>query len=170
MTPRRLLLPVVVAAAVLAVLLLGREPEADLDPPPRGPDDVVLDPAGILDERVATAFSELAAHGWDAVALAYESPQAGEGEAQRGGRLLREAWQADLVVVAVARPGEFTSGRGDRRRAVGVAAESARSVPPALREDVAEEAMADPAGRDAWSEAFVAAAERLAAELEPGGP
>ena len=170
MTPRRLLLPVVVAAAVLAVLLLAREPDADLDPPPRGPDDVVLDEAGVLDETVAAAFAELAGHGWDAVALAYESPQAGEGEAQRGGRLLREAWEADVVVVAVARPGEFTGAQGDRRRAVGIDAKSARVVPPALREAVAEEAMAEPAGRDAWSEAFVAAAERLRAELEPGGP
>ena len=170
MTARRLLLPIVVAVAALAVLLLAREPEADLDPPPRGADDVVLDPAGVLDETVAEALADLAEHGWDAVALAYETPQAGEGEAQRGGQLLQEVWQADLVVVAVARPGEFRSDDADRRRAVGIAAESARTVPPALREVVAEEAMAEPAGRNAWSEAFVAAAERLRAELEPGGP
>ncbi len=170
MSARRLLLPVVVAVAILAVLLLAREPEADLEPPPRGADEVVLDPEGVLDETVAAAFAELAEHGWDAVALAYETPQAGEGEAQRGGRLLREAWQADIVVVAVARPGDFASEDEDRRRAVGIAAESARTVPPALREAVADEAMAEPAGRNAWSEAFVAAADYLRAELESGGP
>lgn len=159
-------------AATLAVLAAAcGEPEPDIDLPAREDGQLVADLAGVLDEDdVAAAFAELAAQGWDAAALTFETPQANMGEAQRAGRELVDAWGVDVVVVAVARPGDFESDEPDRRRAVGVEAPSARAVPGSLREDVANEAMGPHAEENAWSEAFVDAAEWLADGLGPGGP
>lgn len=161
------------AALLLAVVGVAGcgEPDPDLDVPDRADGQVVADLAGVVDEaEVGEAFGALADDGWDAVALVFETPQANQGEAQRAGRELLEAWEVDLVVVAVARPGDFDSDAPDRRRAVGVEAPTARAVPGALREDVANDAMRPHAEDNAWTAAFLAAAEALSDGLEPGGP
>lgn len=166
---RRALVPVTVVVAVVAVLLLARDPAPDLTPPPR-PDGVhVLDPAGVLGDPATGALARdldtLAASGWDVVAVAYTSPQASEGEAQRGGRAVLEAWGADVVLVAVAVPGGFADTAEDRRRYFGIEAGSVRAVPARLREDITEEVVAPLAAENDWSAALQAAAAELAAAL-----
>ncbi|QBI21619.1 hypothetical protein ER308_19985 [Egibacter rhizosphaerae] len=167
----RWLLVVAVVVAFVAVLFSGNEPDPDLAVSEREGDARVVDPAGVLDgDAVGEAFARLDEAGWDGVALAFESEQANQGEAQRSGRLLLEEWDVDLVVVAVARPGDFEVGPNGGRRAVGVEARNAREVPGELRERISDEVMAPHAEENAWTAAFVEAAEALEAELEPGGP
>ena len=163
-------LPVGVAAVALVVVLIARDPEPDLEVPPRDAGQVSADLAGILDGEVDDALQALADDGWDAVALTFETPAANQGEAQRGGRALLEDWDADIVLVAVAEPGDFDSDAEGRRRFFGVEAPSAFDVPGDLREDVTDRVIPPYAADNDWTGAFRAGAEHLAEELEPRDP
>ena len=165
-----LAVPVAVVAVALGVALLARDPEPDLEVPPREPGQVSADLAGVLDDRVDDALATLADDGWDAVALTFESPAANQGEAQRGGRALLEAWDADVVLVAVAVPGDFTSDAQGRRRFFGVEAPSAFAVPGDVREEITDVVVPPYAAENDWAGAFAAGARHLADELEAGGP
>lgn len=163
-------LPAAVAVAVVVVVLVARDPDPDLEVPPREPGQVSADLAGVLDGDVDDALIALADVGWDAVALTFETTQANQGEAQRGGRALLEAWDADIALVAVAQPGDFTSESEDRRRFFGVEAPSAFDVPGDLREAVTDQIVPSYAADNDWSGAFTAGARHLAEELEPQAP
>jgi hypothetical protein len=158
-----------VAAALAAAALAGGcgNPEVALAVPERQDGQVMLDEAGVLDAAVADRLAAVAADtGVDVVALAFEDPQASLGQADRGGRLLLDAWGADVVVVAVARPGDFASSDEQaRRRYFGVFATDRFAVPRGLRERIVEEAVPPLAARNDWPGAFTAAADILADEL-----
>ncbi len=168
MTARRLrvLLPIAVLAVAVLVVVSARDPEPDLDPPVRAEGQVVADLAGVLGDEVQAELQDLADAGWDVVALTYETEQANQGEAQRGGLRLLEAWDADVVLVAVARPGHFQRTDAERRRFFGVAVPDAFVIPGSLREEVTEQVIPPYAADNEWPEGFVAAAEALAEGLE----
>ena len=141
------------------------EPAVDVDVPARGPQQHVEDQAGILDaaaleDRLAT----LAQDGPDVVALTYETPQASCGEAFRAARQFVADWDADIAIVAVARPGEFTATAQDRQRCVGVQPRADRALGADLRERIAEELVPPFAADNDWDGAFAAAVEALAAQ------
>jgi hypothetical protein len=150
------------AAAVAAVLLAGCEPAVDLALPPREPDQVVLDQADILSDAVEQRLRALGSQGRDVVALTYETEQAGRGEASRAARLLLERWDADVALVAVARPGDFTSTADGRDRFFGLDAADTRAIPRARREEIVESLVPPIAGRNNWDGAFLAALDHLA--------
>ncbi len=150
----------VVLAAALA-LLAGCEPAVDLAVPAREPGQVVLDQAGILDADVEQRLRAFGEQGLDVVALTYESEQAGRGEANRAGRLLLGAWDADIALVAVARPGDFTSAAEDRERFFGLEAADSYDVSRGLREQIVETLVPPIAGENDWSQAFTVALDEL---------
>lgn len=155
----------VTAALGLALLLAGcGEEDPDLDLGERGDEQVIADQAGILDASVEDALRGI--EDWDVVAVAYETPQANAGEAHRAGEAVVEAWDADVALVSVAAPGDFTSTEDDRRRFFGATPADVRAVPGGLREELAEEVVPPHAADNDWPAAFVAAAERLGEELE----
>jgi hypothetical protein len=150
---------------LLTALVSCGEPAIDLEIPERADGQSVLDQAGILEgSDVAETLDGLQDAGLDVVALTYETPQATCGEAYRAGGELIEAWDVDVAVVAVARPGEFTSTDDDRRRCIGVRPQDEATVSGSLRERIAEEIVVEPAGRNDWPEAFRAAIRALAEE------
>jgi hypothetical protein len=153
-------------AALLALLLVAcGEEDPDIAVPPRDDGQVLLDEAGILGERVAEALRDI--EGWDVVAVAYETPQANAGEAHRAGQVVVDAWDADIVLVAVARPGDFASEDVQaRRRFFGATPANVRVVPAGLREELADEVVPPLAAGNEWEAAFEAAAARLAEELQ----
>lgn len=151
-----------VAVLLAAALLAGCEPAVDLEIPAREPGQVVLDEAGILDGEVERRLRALDR---DVVALTYESEQAGRGEANRAGRLLLEEWDADIVLVAVARPGDFASAAEDRERFFGLEAADSYDVPRGLREQIVESLVPPVAGDNDWAAAFTIAADELGARL-----
>jgi hypothetical protein len=152
------------AAAGMLVALLGcGEPPVDLHVPARAPDQVVLDEAAILTQDVASRLHELDA---DVVALTFQSPEASLGHADRAGRTVLEAWQADVVLVAVARPGDFDSGDDDRRRFFGLVPADRLRVGRDARERIVEEVVPPLAARNDWPAAFLAAIDVLEEELE----
>ncbi len=152
------------AAVVAAALLAGcGEPAVDLDLPAREPGQQVLDLAGILDAgAVGERLDALRAHGLDVVAVTYETAQSSCGEAFRAGGELVEAWDADVALVAVAAPGDFTATGDDRERCLGVRPRDDRAVPGDLRERIAEQIVPPLAAGNDWAGAFVAAADALA--------
>lgn len=162
---------------VLALILAGAalltacgEPPVELEIPARQDGQRVYDPAGLLTEEVAAAAQRAAdATGLDVVGLAFESAEAGRGEATRAARALVAAWDVDLVVVAVARPGDFSSteterGPEQRLRFFGVEPADTYEVPGDLREAVVAE-VTSLAEQNRWPAAFVAALDRLAIDL-----
>lgn len=161
-----------VALVAVAVLLLSGcgEPPVDLDVPNRGPDQAVLDRAGILDtpeiEERLRAFDDR-----DVVALTYETEQASRGEAQRAGQLLVREWDADVVLVAVARPGDFFSmvvdreDPRDRQRFFGIEPADNFEVPGSVREEIVEGTIPPIAAENDWQQVFVTAAEDLRKRL-----
>ncbi len=168
---RRALAVLSLAATLLAAC---GEPPVELEIPAREDGQRVLDPARILDEDVAAAAQRVTdATGLDTVALAFTSEEAGRGEATRGARALVAAWDVDLVLVAVARPDDFSStvtarGPDQRQRFLGLEPADTYEVPGGLREEVIGE-VTPLAEENRWPEAFVAALDRLASELPDAG-
>jgi hypothetical protein len=162
--------PIVVALGILPLTACG-EPEVELAPPARAAGAHVLDEAGVVDASVDERLAELAAErGYDVVALAYEDDRASLGQADRAGRLVLEEWDADIVLVAVAHPGDFDNPDPDaRRRYFGVTATDRFTVTRGLRERIVEEAVPGPAADNDWSAAFHAAVDELATDLPDAG-
>lgn len=158
-----------VGLSVAVVLVAGcGEPAVDLEVPSRDGFGDVLDTSDLLDDGVDARLREFeAATGLDAVALTYETEQASRGEASRAGQLLVERWGADLALVAVARPGDFTStvvdreDPRDRKRFFGVEPADQFAVPGNLRERVVEELVPPIAADNRWDEVFATAVEEL---------
>ncbi len=153
-----------VAAALAATAVGCGEPAVDLELPER--DGHVADLAGIagddLDGRLADVEAET---GLDIVVLTYETGQANCGEAFRAGGELVGAWDADVAVVAVAAPGDFTSTEDGRERCLGVRPRDEHAVPAGLREEIAEGIVPPIAAENRWDEALQAAVDRLLEEL-----
>jgi hypothetical protein len=152
------------ALAALLLLFAGcGEPAIDVDIPGRQPGQVLLDEAGLLDADVAERAAALPA---DVVLLTFESPHASLGHADRAGRALLDAWAADVALVAVAAPGDFTStDEADRRRFFGVVAADVRAISRDARERIAEQAVPPLAAANDWAAAFRAALDELEADL-----
>lgn len=161
--PRRWASTVVVVLLAVVAAACG-EQEPDIDVPAREQGQVVLDLADVLDDEVDRALR--AFEDTDVVAITYETPQANAGEAFRAGQRVLEEWDADVVLVAVAEPGDFTSETDDRRRFFGATPADVRAVSADLREELADVVVPVHTVDNEWSTAFVAAAERLAEELE----
>lgn len=159
------------AVLCAALLVACGEPAVDLDVPERRAGQVVLDQAGILEDTdVDARLRDLAAEGVDVVAVTYETPQAGLGESRRAGQLVLEEWGADIALVAVARPGDFTSSdAGDRVRYFGLESADHFAVPRGVRERIAEELAPPLAGDNDWQAVFEMAVDELEAELAAGG-
>lgn len=152
----------IAAAVVAATLTAGCEPAVDLAVPEREPGQVVLDQAEILDAGVERRLRALDVGGRDVVALTFESEQAGRGEANRAGKLLLDSWDADIVLVAVARPGDFASvEQQDRQRFFGLEAADSYAVPRGLREEIVEGLVPPIAEENDWSAAFTSALDHL---------
>lgn len=147
----------------LLISLLGAcgEPPIDVAIRERVGDERVLDEAGILD--AAALEQHLAGHGVDVVALAYETPQASCGEAFRAGAAFVRAWEADVAIVAVARPGDFTSDEETRVRCLGLTPLDDRAISADVRERIAEVIVPPITATNDWTRAFTAAADALAA-------
>lgn len=151
---------------VLAVSACA-EPAIDVQLPER--DGHVADLAGILDvDRLEAQLQQIAAQGLDVVALTYTTPQANCGEAFRAGREMATGWQADIALVAVARPGDFTATVEDRERCVGLRPVDDFAVGRGLREEIAEVLIPPLAADNNWDQAFAVAAETLAGSLIEG--
>ncbi|HVL99595.1 MAG TPA: hypothetical protein VM324_09925 [Egibacteraceae bacterium] len=160
----------VAAALAVAVAATGcGEPAVDLDVPDRRAGQHVLDTVGLLDGTdVAAQLAALAEEGLDVVAVVYETPQAGLGEGRRAGQLVVREWEADVALVAVAAPGDFTSGDTQaRRRFFGLEPADAFAVPRGLRERVAEQRAPPLAEANDWPGVFTMAIEEIARELLP---
>lgn len=160
------------AVALLAVLAAGcGEPPVALDVPARGDGQTVLDRAGILDEAALAPVLAAVAPGSDVVAVTYETAQASAGEAARAGQLVVREWGADIVLVAVAVPGDFTSTaddptrEGSRQRFFGIEPADRYAVAGGLREEVVEGTVPPVAATNEWQRVFVTAAEELRAGL-----
>lgn len=155
-------------AAVLATLALAAglvgcgEPPVDVDLPAREGDQRVADLAGILDvPALEDRLGELADAGLDVVALTYETDQANCGEAFRAGLEFATAWDADIALVAVARPGDFTSTDPDRQRCLGLRPVDDFAVGRDTREEIAEVLVPPLAAENRWDQAFGVAADTL---------
>lgn len=150
-------------AVVLAALLLAAcEPAVDVAIPEREPGQVLLDQAGILDERVEQRLRAFGEQGRDVVALTYETEQVTRGEASRAGRELVEAWGADVALVAVSRPGDFAStDTSTRERVFGLEAADAYDISRDLREQIVETLVPPVAGENDWPGVFLLALDRL---------
>lgn len=166
--PERRLLAFLLTALVL--LAACGEPAVDLDVPTRGPDQHLLDEVGLLDAAVEQRLREVsAASGLDVVALVFEDERTNMGQADRGGRALLDAWDADVVLVAVAGPGDFTSEDAERRRYFGVYANDRFAVSRDVRERIIFDRVQLLAAENAWIPAFLAAVDQLEEELAAAG-
>jgi len=144
------------------------EPAVDLAVPERAEGQRLFDEVGALDEgTVSGALDDAAAvSGLDVVGLVFEDDDVSAGQADRGGRELLDAWGGDVVLVAVAAPGDFTSDDEDRERFFGVYGSDRFEIPRSLREDIIDNYMTPLAAENAWTEGFQAAAEALADQVE----
>lgn len=155
------------AALLVAGLVACGEPAVPLAVPDRGAEQHVLDLAGVLDEaELARPLARLVRLGWDPVLVTFEADDASLGLADRAGRKVLDAWGADLVLVAVAEPGDFRSDAENRRRFFGLVAREVHDVPRGLRERVAEQLVPPLASENAWTEAFAVAMRALAEGLD----
>lgn len=146
----------------VALLVSCGEPPVDVSFPEREADQHVLDQAGILDaDALESRLAEVAADGSDIVALTYETEQASCGEAFRAAREFVRTWDADIALVAVARPGDFTSDDEQRQRCLGVQPLDDRAIPGSLRERIAEELVPPKAAANDWDAAFEVAVDAL---------
>lgn len=166
MPDRRLL----VAALLAALALLAgacSEPEVDLSPPERQDGWHLYDEVGVVGGSVEGRLSALRVEtDVDVVALVFEDERASLGQADRAGRVMLQAWDADVVLVAVARPGDFDNPDPDaRQRFFGITATDRFAVTQDLRERIVEEAVPGPAAENDWTEAFLAAIDELEADL-----
>jgi hypothetical protein len=164
--PRRVLCALTVA--LLALAGCG-EPAVDLDPPARKAGQHVLDEAGLLGgSDVADRLAALAGDGLDVVAVTYETQQAGLGENRRAGQLMLEQWGADIALVAVAAPGDFTSTDAEARaRFFGLESADQFAVPRGLRERIAEELAPPIAAGNDWPGVFTMAIDEIERVLVP---
>lgn len=138
------------------------EPPVDVSFPEREAEQHVLDQAGILDaDALEARLAEVAGEGLDIVALTYETQQASCGEAFRAAREFVRTWDADIALVAVARPGDFGSTDEQRQRCLGVQPLDDRAIPGALRERIAEELVPPKASANDWDAAFDVAVDAL---------
>lgn len=153
----------VAAGAIgLAVLTGCGEPAIDVDLPQRAGDERVADLAGILDaDALEARLAEAAQDGMDIVALTYETEQAGCGEAYRAAQEFVAAWEADVALVAVARPGDFTSEEEERERCFGLQPAAGNDVAGGLRELIAEELVPEESADNDWNGAFGVAVDAL---------
>lgn len=153
----------VAAWAVGLIVLAGcGEPPIDVDLPQRAGDDRVADLAGILDaEALEARLAQAAQDGTDIVALTYETEQAGCGEAYRAAQEFVQKWAADVALVAVAQPGDFTSQEEGRERCFGLQPRAGGDVPGALRERIAEELVPAKTADNDWDGAFAVAVDAL---------
>ena len=163
-------------AAALAALALGSaacgEPPVPLEVPARALGQSMLDLADVIDEDDAAliaALGELRDLGWDPVLVAFAADAANMGMADRAGRKVLDAWDADLALVAVAEPGHFTRQDIDRARFFGLFARDVREVPRGVRERVVEELVPPVAARNDWTAAFALALRELAEALGEAG-
>lgn len=156
---------------LLLVLLAAAgcgEPAVDFALPPRTEGQVLLDDAGILSEQVERGLRAASEQGVDVVGLTYETEQANRGEANRAGQRVIADWGADVVLVAVARPGDFAStvddreDPADRQRAFGLEAADPYAVSRDVRERIAEVVVPEYARDNEWDAAFLAALDELA--------
>lgn len=153
---------VALALALLGLVACG-EPAVDLTLPDRPPGEHVLDEAGVLDKgQLHDRLTTLRADGLDIVALTFETEQASCGEAFRAGTLFVQRWEADVAVVAVAEPGDFTSTEESRVRCLGVQPRDTRAVPADVRERIAEELVPPLTAENDWTGAFAVAIDTLA--------
>lgn len=145
------------------------EPAVDLDPPAREAGQHVLDEAGILPgSDIPDRLATLAERGLDVIAVTYETPQVGHGESRRAGQLMVEEWGADIALVAVAAPGDFTStDPGSRSRFFGLESADQFAVPRGLRERIAEELAPPIAAENDWPGVFSMAIDEIERELAP---
>lgn len=160
------------ALAVAALTGCTGEPAVDVEIPARADGQQVADLAGILDGPGGLALLDrlnlLGGTGLDVVVLTYETEQASCGEAFRAGGEFVQAWDADVAVVAVARPGDFTStDETSRERCLGVRPADERALSE-VREEIAEEIVPPIAATNDWPAAFVAAVDRIAEAAAPG--
>ena len=163
-TPGR---PAALLGVTLALaLLLGGcgEPDLAVELPER--DGHVADLADVLDDApLETRLGELEAQGLDVVVLTYTTEIANCGEAFRAGGELVSDWDADVAIVAVARPGDFTSTAEQRERCLGLRPQDEFAVSGGLREEIAEGIVPPIAAENRWDDAITAAVDRLAEEL-----
>lgn len=147
----------------LALLAACGEPAVDVEIPSRSAGQHVVDEAGILDApALEQRLAAEADRGTDIVALTYETREASCGEAFRAARQFVAEWEADVAIVAVARPGDFEATTATRQRCVGVQPLDDRAVPGALREKIAEELVPPEAADNDWDGAFTVAIDALA--------
>lgn len=157
----------VLLSVVLMMLTACSEPAVDVAIP--GRQGHVADLAGILDSQALEAqLTQIAEQGLDIVALTYTTPQANCGEAFRAGGKIVAQWQADVALVAVARPGDFASTAADRQRCLGLRPLDDFSVGRGLREEVTEVLVPPLATSNEWDQAFAVAAATLAQALTDG--
>ena len=151
------------ALLVFAVVLAAcGEPAVDVELADREPGQHVDDQAGILDaDALQERLAEAEQDGLDIVALTYESEQANCGEAYRAAREFVRTWEADVALVAVAEPGDFTATEQTRQRCLGVQPLDDRGVPGDLRERIAEELVPPKAADNDWDGAFAVAVDAL---------
>lgn len=150
-----------VVAATLALTACG-EPEVDVVLPEREDGQHVADLAEILDDEVAATVALVEEmEDLDIAVLTYETPQASCGEAFRAGNELVDAWDADVAVVLVARPGDFTSTDDNRERCLGVQPRDDDLVDGDLREQIAEEIVPPLAAGNDWDGAVLAAVSAM---------
>jgi hypothetical protein len=156
-------------ALTLVVLAAGcGEPESDLALPERGQGQQVLDQAEVLEEGSAleSQLDGLRQRGHDVVAVTFESPEASAGHADRSGRMVLEEWGADVVLIAVAVPGDFTSTEGEtRRRFFGVVPADRFLVSGDTREMIVEDLAPPLAADNDWDAVFDVAVEAISQEL-----
>lgn len=156
----RALLALLVAVALMAC----GEPEPDLTLPERAPGQQILDQAGVLDKgQLHDRLSQIhQQEDYDIVALTFETEQANCGEAFRAGSLFVARWDADVAIVAVAEPGDFTSEDETRVRCLGVQPRGAPGAPEgSALERIAEEIVPPYAAENDWTGAFTAAVDEL---------
>lgn len=164
----RRLASLVLAAALTLASVACSEPATDVTIPART--GHVADLAGILDVQALEAqLARIEAAGLDVVALTYETDQANCGEAFRAGLEMVTAWEADVALVAVARPGDFSSTADDRERCLGLRPLDDFAVGRGLREEVAEVLVPPLAADNRWADAFAVAADTLALALTGDG-
>lgn len=152
---------------VLGVALAAcGEPPIAVEIPARESGQQVLDLAGVVGPGVALRLEAIREdEGLDLVALTYETTAASCGEAFRAGGAFVQEWQADVAIVAVARPGDFASTDEEREACFDIQPRDERAVPGSLRQEIVEQQVPPLTEQNRWAEAFHAAAERLAEEL-----